>query len=79
MPKKSRRRGGGRSKWSRANIMNYIASAILGLSMVLGSIFVFGGVGGPSTAATGPTPTPIVSTATPTSAVGAGPTVTPAP
>ncbi|MGE5140959.1 MAG: hypothetical protein ACM3JD_15950 [Rudaea sp.] len=78
MPKKSRRRGN-RNKWSRANILNYIASGILGLSMLLGSIFVFGGVGGPSSASTGPTPTPIVATITPTSAVGAGPTVTPAP
>jgi hypothetical protein len=77
MPKKPRRRPN--RKWSRANIMNYVASAILGLSMVLGSIFVFGGVGNSSTASTQVTPTPIISTATPTSALGAGPTVTPTP
>ncbi len=63
-------------KWSTANIMNYILGGIVALSMVLGSVFVFGGATPTSQA---PQPTPIVATATPVPALsqGATPTATP--
>ncbi len=80
MPKKSRRGKRRSNKWSRANIMNIIAGGIVAFSMVLGSIFVFGGAGTPSQQAPQPT---VVATATPAPAVGQAPTptviVTPTP
>ncbi len=64
-------------KWSTANIMNYILGGIVALSMILGSIFVFGGAT-PTSQAPQPTAT-IVVTATPGPALsqGATPTATP--
>ncbi len=80
MPKKGRRTTGRSRKWSRANIMNLIAGGILAVSMVCGSIFVFGGAPqSNSSAQTSPT---VVATATTVPAVVAGtPTVviTPTP
>ncbi len=81
MAKKARRatKKARSNKWSRANIMNYIAGGIVALSMVLGSVFVFGGAPTPSQA---PQPTPIITTvaptATPVPAVSQGAT-TPTP
>ncbi len=76
MAKKNKRQQTRSKKWSRANIMNYIAGLILAVSMVLGSVFVFGGVSTSNSAQSGPT---TVATAVPTmaSAVGAGATETP--
>ncbi len=66
----------GRSKkWSAANIMNLVLGGIVALSMVLGSIFVFGGAT-PSSQAPSVTPTPIVTTAP---VLSQGATVTPTP
>ncbi len=80
MPKKARRATGRSRKWSRANIMNLVAGGIVALSMVCGSIFVFGGAPQPnSSAQSQPT---VVATATTVPAVSAGtPTVviTPTP
>ncbi len=74
MPKKGRR-ARGRSKWSRANIANLVTGAILALSMVLGSIFVFGGAATP-TASTPATSVPVAATTTAVPAVGAAATPT---
>ena len=67
MAKKGRRPQKGRKrqsrKWSRANLLNYIAGAVIAASMVLGSVFVFGGGTPPNNV---PPPTPVI--ATPTSA-----------
>ncbi len=60
-------------KWSTANIMNYILGGIVALSMILGSVFVFGGAT-PSSQAPAVTPTPIVTTAP---VLSQGATVTP--
>jgi hypothetical protein len=49
MPRTSRRQ---KKKWSRAQIVNLILGSLVALSMVLGSVFVFGG------AASQPTPAP---------------------
>jgi hypothetical protein len=64
MPKKSRRPKGRSRKWSRANIMNFAAGSIVVVSMVLGSVFVFGGAS-QQPAATVPT-APIITSAPPT-------------
>ncbi len=75
MAKKSQRSSKKRSKkWSRANIMNYVLGGLVALSMVLGSLFVFGGAS-PSTQAP-PPPTTIVA---PAPAVSQGTTLTPTP
>lgn len=63
MPKKSRRPKGRSKKWSRANVMNFALTAVIALSMVLGSIVVFGGAT-PQPSAPAPT-APIVATAVP--------------
>ncbi len=79
MAKKSRSasKKGRSNKWSAANIMNYILGGIVALSMVLGSIFVFGGAS-PNTQPPTVTPTPIVTIA-PASAQGATVPPTPTP
>jgi hypothetical protein len=64
------------NKWSTANIMNYVLGGIVALSMVLGSVFVFGGA---TPSAQAPQPTPIVATATPAPGVSSSATVTPTP
>lgn len=79
MAKRSRRAKARSNKWSRANILNYIAGGFVAVSMVLGSVFVFGGVGTNSSAANTPTPAPITATATLSSSLIQGPTVTPTP
>jgi hypothetical protein len=77
MAKRSKSAKKGRSnKWSTANIMNYILGGVVALSMVLGSVFVFGGAT-PSSQA--PQPTAIVATATPVPALSQGVTMTPTP
>jgi hypothetical protein len=43
MAKKSKRPKGRSKKWSRANVMNFVLGGVVALSMVLGSVFVFGG------------------------------------
>ncbi len=74
MPKKARRVKGRSNRWSSANIMNLVAGGIVALSMVLGSIFVFGGAPTPSSSAQNQ-PT-IVATATSVPSLNAGtPTV----
>ncbi len=78
MAKRSRaaaKKKGRSNKWSTANIMNYILGGIVALSMVLGSIFVFGGAT-PSSQAPALTPTPIVTTAP---VVSQSATITPTP
>lgn len=87
MAKRSKRPKGRSKKWSRANTMNFVLGGIVALSMILGSVFVFGGATpGPAPAATAsiiatavppvvqenPTPTVIVTPA-------AAPSPTPAP
>lgn len=52
-----------RKKWSRGNIINYILSAFVAGSMVLGGLFVFGG-SSTSRAVVTPVPTTIGATAT---------------
>ncbi len=76
MSKKTRRPQKQKNKkWSRANIMNYVAGGIVAVSMVLGSVVVFGGAQ-PSAA---PTAVPTtVAAVTPTTSVQAAPTSTPA-
>ncbi len=76
MAKKSRPKKKGRSqKWSNANIANYVLGGIVALSMILGSIFVFGGATPQNQA---PVPTAIiVATSTPMPALSQGATVTP--
>ncbi len=64
MPKKSRRPKGRSKKWSRANAMNFALTAVIALSMVLGSIVVFGSAA-PQPSAPAPTVPPIVATAAP--------------
>ncbi len=77
MAKRSRRQQQARNKkWSRANTMNYIAGVILAVSMILGTVFVFGGAQ-PSQQAYQPT-APVVVTAAPPAAQAAA-TNTPAP
>ncbi len=74
MPKKARRVKGRSNRWSSANIMNLVAGGIVALSMVLGSIFVFGGAPTPnSSAQSQPT---IVATATTVPSVGGAATPT---
>ncbi len=74
MPKKSRRVTARSRKWSSANIMNLVAGGILAVSMVCGSIFVFGGA--PSNSSSAQTQPTIVATATTVPALVAGtPTV----
>ncbi|MGB8648310.1 MAG: hypothetical protein WCF84_23950 [Anaerolineae bacterium] len=70
MPKKGRRARGKSTKWSRANIANLVTGGILAASMVLGSIFVFGGAATPTTSA--PPPTSAI-VATPTTIPALGP------
>ncbi len=90
MPKKGRRAKGRSRKWSRANIMNFVAGGIVAISMVLGSIFVFGGAtptASPQAASTAVvtqtsvpsvgsagTPTVVITQTAPTSTVAATPT-----
>ncbi len=76
MPKKGKRARGKSTKWSRANIANLVTGGILALSMVLGSIFVFGGASSTPSASAPPTSVPTVATATAVPAVGAAPTPT---
>ncbi len=75
MSKKSRRPKGRSKKWSRANVLNYVAGAIVAVSMILGSVFVFGGVT-PQTAA--PQATSIAPTSTPVPVIQQNSTPTPA-
>lgn len=63
MPKKSRRPKGRSKKWSRANAMNFALTAVIAVSMVLGSIVVFGSAA-PQPSAPAPT-APIVATSAP--------------
>ncbi len=76
MAKKSQRSSKKRSKkWSRANIMNFVLGGIVALSMVLGSLFVFGGAS-PSSQAPAPT---VVTVPTTAPVVSQGVTLTPTP
>ncbi len=74
MAKKSRRKQARSKKWNRANTMNFVAGVILAVSMILGSVLVFGSAAPSSSPQI--TPTPIVTTTT-VPAVGAGATLTP--
>ena len=76
MAKKSKRAKGRSQKWSRANVMNLVLGGIVALSMVLGSIFMFGGTA-PQANSTQPTPTVVVTTQAP--GVSQGATLTPTP
>ncbi len=75
MPKKGKRTKGRSHKWSSANIMNLVAGAIVALSMVLGSIFVFGGAPTPSSSSAQNQPT-VVATQTTVPSVGSAATPT---
>ncbi len=78
MPKKSRRQKGRSKKWSSANIANIVLGGIIAVSMILGSIFVFGGAsyGSNAGAQTTAVPTVVAATATATSSVGQAPSPT---
>jgi poly(3-hydroxybutyrate) depolymerase len=75
MSKKSRRPKGRSKKWSRANVLNYVAGAFVAVSMILGSVFVFGGVTPQSSA---PPVTPTIATSTPVPVIQENATPTPA-
>ncbi len=84
MSKKSRRPKGRSKKWSRANVLNYVAGAIVAVSMILGSVFVFGGVTPQSAArqvTSTSTPVPVIQeNSTPSPAVSPTPApATPTP
>ncbi len=74
MAKKSKQAKGRSQKWSRANVMNYVLGGVVALSMVLGSIFMFGGTA-PQGNAAQPTPTAAIMTLAP--GVSQGATLTP--
>jgi hypothetical protein len=84
MAKKSKRPKGRSKKWSRANIMNFVLGGVVALSMVLGSVFVFGGAAPQQSApeatstvvATAPAPA-VQQNLTPTAAVTPTPAATP--
>ena len=75
---KSQKKRGRSQKWSRANIANYVLGGIVAVSMLIGSVFMFGGTS-PSASAPAPTTMNAV-TPTPTSSVqGISLTPTPGP
>ncbi len=77
MPKKSKRARSKRSgKWSRANTLNFVLGGIVAVSMLLGSLFVFGGAPTPSSSGSVVTPTAVVVQTTVVPGLQPGPTAT---
>ncbi len=64
-------------KWSRANIANFVLGGIVALSMLLGSVFMFGGVTPQNNNQSQPTPI-VTSTPMPASIQGVTSTSIPA-